>query len=164
MMLFLLATGLAGFLSSALLRAAGLSSMAIRYPVAVGVAYLVFLLLLALFVSYHRSRRQQSPAGPSGCDDAYVYYFPDVQPAAANSPQPTGSSSSAPGKGSGGSRLDLGGGNGEGLVVLVVILILVAIGSALLASVFVLLEAPLLLAEVLVDGVLLVGLSETEWL
>ena len=43
-------------------------------------------------------------------------------------------------------------------------LILVAIGSALLASVFVLLEAPLLLAEVLVDGVLLVGLSETEWL
>jgi hypothetical protein len=158
MVLFLAATGLTGFLASVLLHAAGLSSMAIRYPLAVGIAYLAFLSLLSLFISYHRSRRSQDPAG-AGYDDYEVDDF-DPGPAPSDQPVTTGSSDATSGEGGGGGSLDLGGGDRDGLVALVVVaLICIAIGSAIFASIWVLIEAPVLLAEILVDGVLLVGLA-----
>lgn len=49
-------TGLAGFAASVYLLDAGISSMAIRYPLSVAIAYVVFLGLLRLWVEYHRRR------------------------------------------------------------------------------------------------------------
>jgi hypothetical protein len=159
MTLFLAATGLTGFLASKLFHAAGLHPMAIRYPLAVGSAYLAFLLLLSLFVSYHRSRRRRSPAGSSGDDGSDLLYNLDFESRPSNTPATTGTSGATSGKGAGGTSLDLDIGDGDGLVVVVVVLILIAIGSAICASFWVLIEAPVLLAEILVDGVLLIGLA-----
>lgn len=157
MMLFLLVTGLTGFLCSVLLHAAGLKSMAIRYPLAIGLAYLVFLFLLSLFVAYHRSRRRPNADEPPACDGPDGGYV-DVG-STLPIPSDGDSSSAASAKGNGWGNLDLGGGDGDGAAVVVVVLIVVALGSALVASLFVLIEAPALLAEILVDGVLLVGLA-----
>ncbi len=55
------ATGLAGFAASAVLLAVGITSMAIRYPAAVFLAYLVFLAFLRLLVEYHRRRHTLDP-------------------------------------------------------------------------------------------------------
>jgi hypothetical protein len=49
-------TGLAGFAASVVLLDAGISSMAMRYPLSVAIAYVVFLGLLRLWVEYHRRR------------------------------------------------------------------------------------------------------------
>jgi len=157
MTLFLAVTGLAGFLTSALLHAAGLSSMAIRYPVAVGVAYLVFLLLLSSFVAYHRARRRQGPVGSCG-PDLYYWHFGPAAP--ADPPVVAKSPAAAPGQGNPGGGFNLGGGDGDGIaVVVVVVLICVAVGAAIFASALLLVEAPVLLAEILVDGVLVLGLA-----
>lgn len=162
MMIFLTATGLTGFLASKLFHAVGLHTMAIRYPLAVGMAYLVFLFLLSMFVSYHRARRRSCPAGSSGDYDPDVDFF-DGGCGPPYPPATTGVSRATSGKGSKGGDwgLDsLDGLDGEGAVVVaVVVLICIAIGSAIFASFWVLLEAPALLAEVLVDGALLVGLA-----
>ena len=50
MMLIVALTGGAGFLGSFALLAFGVDSLALRYPLAVGIAYLVFLLLLWLWL------------------------------------------------------------------------------------------------------------------
>jgi hypothetical protein len=166
MMLFLAATGLAGFLASVLLHAAGLSSMGLRYPLAVGIAYGVFLVLLSLFVAYHRSSRKQVAPGSSGELDIEVDSLDlasdsfDSPATAVASSLAADASGSAQGSGSGGGSFSLGGNDGDGLIVLVVVvLVLVAVGSAVFATFFVLIQAPALLAEALVDGVLLVGLA-----
>jgi len=159
MLLFLLATGLAGFLSSILLHAAGLTSMGIRYPLAVGLAYLVFLLLLGLWLLFLRRDRKETAAGSTGdavdttldlMDDADVDVLPAVN---------FGSTMSSSSKSSG-IGFDVGDSDSEGIVALIVVaLIVVALGSAVVASAYVLIDAPVLMAEVLVDGGLLFGLS-----
>jgi hypothetical protein len=52
----------------------------------------------------------------------------------------------------------LGDIDGDGLMLVVVILIIVAVGAAFIAAAFVIYEAPILFAEVLVDGALLAGM------
>ena len=56
--LILLFTGLAGFLISFALLHSGVYSMWLRYPLAILAAYFVFLLLLRLWLSLHRPRRE----------------------------------------------------------------------------------------------------------
>jgi hypothetical protein len=163
----LAATGLAGFWSSVVLRWAGLNSMAVRYPLCVALAYLAFLFQLFLYVLFHR-RRHPASATLDGTANvtqtidvvdadvvevtAAAEAVPDLAPAAA-----AGSSKE------GGGWLDkLGGGGGGGddagaILVLLVIVVLVVV--ALAAGFVVLIEAPVLLAEVLVDGVLLAGMA-----
>src|SRR5262245_31958437 len=166
----LAATGLSGFLASVVLRRAGLHSMSVRYPVCVALAYLVFLFQLFLYVLHHRThgaagRALQAAANEDVVDAAF--YAADVAdslpgggPASVEAPAaPSGSSS----EGSG--WLDgLGGGGGGGgdnpvAAVIVVIVIIVLVVSALVGSLVVLAEAPALLAEVLVDGVLMAGMA-----
>jgi hypothetical protein len=62
MTLILLVTGLVGFLVSFVLLRAGVGRMWLRYPVAVVVAYIAFLLLLRLWLAYQRwsARRESS--------------------------------------------------------------------------------------------------------
>jgi hypothetical protein len=157
MVFFLTLTGLAGFVCSVLLHAAGLWQMAIRYPISVAFAYLVFLFLLYLWLRSFSLRHRQAPgqAGYVYTDPGPYYLGPDPVPssrpaAAQPAPQP------ARGKGSGWGG-DLGG-DGDA-AFLVIVLIVIAVGAALVASVFILVEAPVLLAEVLVNGLLVAGLG-----
>jgi hypothetical protein len=166
----LAATGVAGFWASVVLRWAGLHSMAIRYPLCVAVAYFVFLFLLFLYVWFHRKRRHVSiPAGgidnvdmavdvvDAGTDlavavDATADFVPGTA-AAVNSSNKGGGWLGKLGGDGGGD----GGGDAGAIIVLLVIVLLV--GAAMAAGVVVLVEAPVLLAEVLVDGVVLAGMA-----
>ncbi len=162
----LLVTGAAGFLASYGLLTAGVTSMAVRYPLAVGASYLVFLGLLAVWLRWRRA------------DDAMLVALaarPDGgrpgPAAAAPRPQRTRDTTSS-------SRgwwwwLDGGGGGGSDdgcAVVVVVILIIVAVVGAVVACGMVLAEAPALLGELLVDGAVLaavaprVGAAPPHWL
>jgi hypothetical protein len=160
MFFFLALTGLAGFLFSVLLHALGLQSMMIRYPLAVGLAYLTFLLLVGLWLASFRLRGQ----GRGGVAyDPWPYGVDPGPYPASRSPAPAGPppqpQAAAKGGSSGGGGWSADLGDGEGAAVLVVVLIILAIGAAVFASFLILLEAPLLFAEVLVDGALVMGLA-----
>ena len=166
MTIFLAITGLTGFLASVMMHMGGLNSMGLRYPLAVGVAYLVFLLCLGLWLLAHQKARGSRPPttnhpGPyCGPYDFYPYdyypwfTFPRFGSSSGSAAVSSGSSSSSSSKG-----MNLDFGDGEGLVLVVVILIIVAALAALAASVYVIFMAPILMAEMLVDGVLLAGLA-----
>src|SRR5262249_45713047 len=77
---------------------------------------------------------------------------PDITPAASDGAS-NGSSIGGLGK--------LGDvGDGEGVELIVVLLIIIALLAALFASVWILFDAPVLLAELLVDGALIAGLAK----
>ncbi|HLW66142.1 MAG TPA: hypothetical protein VKS79_12595 [Gemmataceae bacterium] len=165
MAIFLALMGLSGFLASVFMHACGLNSMAARYPLAVGVAYLVFLACLGIWLAAHRKSRgapppTYHPAGPNYgpyYDPYYYDLFPWFTFPRVGSGSNAGTSSASGKSGSSGGGLDLV--DGDGLVLLVVILIAVAVLAALIASVYVIFIAPALLAELLVDGVFLAGLA-----
>ncbi|HET9228604.1 MAG TPA: hypothetical protein VFR31_18140 [Thermoanaerobaculia bacterium] len=141
MMILLALTGGAGFLTSWGLLRGGMDSMALRYPIAVGAGYLVFFLLLRIWIELHRDPLDHIVDVVDGCGE-----LPELI-------VPSGHSSSS----SGDFDLpDFGVGDGEALVFLVVVAIVAVLGLGVV--IYALYLAPLLLAEVLVDGVLLVGL------
>jgi hypothetical protein len=156
MVFFLTLTALAGFVCSVLLHAAGLQQMAIRYPISVAFAYLVFLFLLYLWLTSfsHRQRRAQGQPGYVYVDPWPYSYRSSPTPAApTTATTPTPQESKGKGSGWGGSMSD-----GDA-ALLVIVLIVIAVGAAVVASVFILVEAPVLLAEVLVNGLLAAGLA-----
>lgn len=159
MMLIVGLTGAGGFLASYLLLDAGMLSMASRYPLAVGIAYLVFLFLLWLWLR--------------GSAEDYTDQVPDL---------PDGGHRSA-GNCSGGPspEIEIGdSGSGLGDVVeaasgaeefAIPLLVLIVVAALVLASGWIVYSAPLLFAELLVDGVLaaslyrrLKGLETRHWL
>ena len=178
-MFFLVAlTGGAGFLASFSLLHAGMESMWLRYPVATGIAYLVFLALLWLWL--RTSAEDYSD-------------FPDF----SGIPLPQRSAKGDAFAGKGG-EADGGGASGsfelagEDTAVLedapdavgealgaaaqaeefsVPLIVIVLVAAAVLSSLLVVYSAPLLFAELLVDGVLaaslyrrLRGLEQRHWL
>ncbi|MBA3805777.1 MAG: hypothetical protein H0X14_08725 [Acidobacteria bacterium] len=171
MSLILLLTGFGGFLASFSLLHLGLGWMWLRYPIAILFAYSVFLLLLRLWLSF---QRPQTPGlsvdfDPSVIDINYSpspvhsdgFKFSGGSGDAGgggggvswgNSVTPT---SSTPGSGSSSSGLSFDIDLEEGWLV---VLAIVAILGGLLASLYVIYIAPALLAEILVDGVLVTGL------
>src|SRR5262249_58493843 len=78
--------GLAGFSTSVILHWLGLNAMWLRYPIAVGVAYLVFLGQIGIWLSLQRrySKMRGAPSRPvirTGGDSAVgdvVYYGSDL--------------------------------------------------------------------------------------
>jgi hypothetical protein len=143
MMLLLGAAGGAGFLASYGLLQLGLDRMALRYPLAVGIAYLMFFLLLRLWLGF-----QDDP-------DEYSLDGLDVAVDVADAGLDLGSAAPMPASGPSGPSLDLGVPDFDEGIFLIV---LAAVAAVVLgAVVYVIYLAPLLLAEVLVDGVLLVG-------
>ena len=187
MSLILFVTGLSGFLASFALLHAGVSRMWLRYPVAVLLAYAAFLLLLRLWLFYQERRGRQSSADfdLSGADGVSLDLSADVGGAVADAgfggggdfagagaggnwggpdtcsvgaaaPESFGGSSS----GGGGSGLldglDVGIDGDEGCLFVIALLLLIVGG--LLASLYVVYLAPALLAEILVDGLLVSGL------
>lgn len=148
MMLIVALTGLGGFLASFVMLHLGVSSMALRYPLAVGAAYLVFLILLWLWLRTTR--------------DDYDIEDPGIDTGRGRSGGESGSDcgvSSAPPESADASGLgDVGealGGADEFALPLIVL----ALAAALLfASGWIVYSAPLLFAELLVDGVLAASL------
>lgn len=180
MSLMLALTGAAGFLSSYLLLQLGLDSMAVRYPIAVLVAYGVFLLLLRVWLKIQRDGWEgdgldllEIPSGGSGGGSggggfsggggrfggggaSSSYEAPGLAspPPASAVRVPVKSGGGGSSKGSGFSfGLDL-----DDSGFLVVIAVLVATVAALGAAFYLIWSAPILLAEVLVDGLILTGL------
>lgn len=153
MMLIVGLTGAGGFLASYAALTAGLASMTIRYPLAVGIAYVVFLFLLWLWLR-------------TSAED-YADLCPDGSGGGSGSGGCSGGSD--PGADTGlGDVVDAVGGADEFAIPL---LVLLGIAVLVLAAGWIVYTAPLLFAELLVDGVLaaslyrrLKGLETRHWL
>lgn len=169
MSLVIAGTGASGFLGSWLLLKAGLHTMWIRYSLAVLFAYLVFLALLGIWIALQRRRERDSP-------DEGIDLWPDVLPTGSGGggPGPGGSGFSGGGGsfGGGGAQASFGpaattpssGGSGGGVggggisldldELFVVLAVVAAILAAAAASVWLVVSAPALFAELLLDGIL----------
>jgi hypothetical protein len=166
-------TGAAGLLASFLLLQAGLQTMWLRYPLALGAAYLVFLALLWLWL---RTSALDYVDAPGGLGDA------GVAPGGATLPSPIadgggdfaggGASASfeAPDTGTNPLSDGLGPLADADDVAIPLIVVTLAIGLAL-SSLYVVYAAPVLFAELLLDGALaatlyrrLRGLESRHWI
>jgi hypothetical protein len=157
MSLILLFTGLAGFLASVTLLRLDISQMWIRHPVAVLIAYGVFLVLLRLWLwsNGRESKREIDDVDlevPLEMIDGEVRY-PHSLHYSGSEDLCTGGANAAANSVSSGFDFDL---DFDGLVFLVVVLLLLV--ALLIPVLYVIYIAPVFLAEILVDGVLLVGL------
>lgn len=181
MFFLVLLTGAAGFIASFSLLEAGMDAMSMRYPVAVGIAYLVFLFLLWLWL------RTSARDYADGIDPSFIP-LPQRSPAAAREEPFAGKGGEADGGGASGnfdlpdegsiSASDAADPVGEALgsaaeadefaIPLVAIVLVAAVA---LSSLFVIYSAPLLFAELLIDGALaaslyrrLRGIDTRHWL
>lgn len=146
-MLIVALTGLGGFLASFAMLRLGVQSMALRYPLAVGAAYLVFLLLLWLWL---RTKRDDYDIDDPGID---LGRGPSGGSSGEGGPS-SGSSGSGDSSGLGDVAEALGGADELALP-----LIALALAAALLfAGGWIVYSAPLLFAALLVDGVLAASL------
>lgn len=164
--IILLLTALVGFLTSALLLHAGLDSMAVRYPVAIAIAYGLFLLLLRLWISFQNLWNIDVPLEINNSTIEYFDFsqYPfegrgDFAGAGAGGKWTQPNPISAPTT----SDSNLGGSNFSFDIEDIGLLILaaVAILAALLAVFYIIYIAPVLLAEIFVDGVLVAGLYKS---
>jgi len=151
-------TGLAGFGASAIMLSAGVDSMPMRYMLAMGVAYIVFFLLLWLWL--RTSAVDYLDAVPIGSSDTTGDAsdivggggsFDGGGASASFDAGTTHSSLEAVAK----NPLEAVASADEGAIPLAVILL--AFGIAL-SSLFVIWSAPVLFAEILVDALLAAGL------
>jgi len=178
------ATGLAGLGGSVVLRHLGMERMGLRYGLAVGLAYLAFLLFLWLWLGWQqrlagrRAVRDRSRGWEPDPSDLLDLATPrggaapsweaggghfggggasgDLGVAEAPSPPVTMSSLS-------GARGGSGGGHGLSFdldldELVAAILAVLAIACAIIAAGYVIFQAPALLADLLVDGALSAGL------
>ncbi len=143
MFLIVSATGAAAFFFSFLMLNTGLHIMWIRYPLAVGLAYLVFLALLRVWLSYEESRK--SPLTFENAWDAGDGAV-EVSDAVIGEMDAVGSSPDSAGDVAGALDPD------EWTFVIIA---LAAVCGVFLAVLYVVWTAPVLLAEVLVDGLVM---------
>ncbi len=178
MTFILLLTGLAGFLTSFSLLHLGIGQMWLRYPVAIFAAYCVFLLLLRVWLWLQDNRRSEIDLSvmnfdlSAGADNAVTSNFSgggDFGGGGAGGSWSDGVSTASVSSDvsvldSVNVDLDL---EELGLVILAV----AALVGGIFAAFYVIYIAPVLLAEIFVDGVLLAGLykktkdlEKTNWL
>jgi hypothetical protein len=121
--------------------------MWLRYPLAVGISYGVFFLLLRLWVAYQQKERSLAQDALDVADTNPLDFLPDSGPRSSTS--------------SGGSHWwsdllpDLSGDEWLAIVVLAV-----AVLAAAVASVFIVFAAPTLLGEVFLDAVVIAALRK----
>lgn len=150
MTLMVLATACAGFLCSFVLLQFGWRRMWLRYSVSVAAAYGVFIGLIYLWIQATRLRvRPITDPNPLDLLDPLTRASAS---SFSHEPAPSTGPTSQP---SGILDFDLSL-DGDGLVVVIVMLL--TVGVAVIASIYVITQAPTLLAEVFVDGALSVGL------
>ncbi len=167
--IILMVTCLIGFLSSMLLLALGLDLMAVRYPLVVAMAYgsFLFLLKIWLWLQAHGGGSDIGDVifdGPfpsdSVADGAVFGGGGDFAGAGAggNWVEPLGIADTGSVSVGGGLDVDVGLDADEfGLLILAI----VAAFAALLAIFYVIYIAPVLLAEIVIDGLLVSGLYRT---
>lgn len=169
MSLILLFTGLAGFLASFSLLHLSVSRMWIRYPIAILIAYGVFLLLLRLWLWMYGREMDveldpdladvvlELPSGGSGSSE--VPHFNAVADVgdchAVGSLGESVASSAGSSSSSFWSAIDFDLDLDEGWFLVIAIVLVIGL---LIVSLYIIYIAPLLLAEILIDGVLLMGL------
>lgn len=181
MALMVSATGSAGFFIDWLLLKAGLNRMSLRYALAVGLAYVVFLLLIRLWLVFHERRKARSEEGSSS--SSWDVGLPTGSGGSSGGPSGAPSTFAGGGGGSGGggvsasfadegavpfraiavpdetfskgsgASLDVGGDEAVAIVVVVI-----AVAGAFLAAGYLVVQAPVILGEVLLDGTLSAGL------
>ena len=158
MLLLVVLTGAAGFLASYILLHFGMESMASRYPVAVAIAYVVFLLLLRLWLAVQRSGWESVLDAGDLVEVADVTLDGAGRTAQAFSLR--GKSTlrhvSEPHSGSSGHGFDFSFDLDESAVFVVVAVVILAV-AALATSLWLVWMAPGLFAEVLVDGLIMAG-------
>jgi hypothetical protein len=142
-------TGASGLLASYLLRWAGLSSMGVRYPLAVAIAYGAFLFFLWCWLRWGDPHPDDAETAGDTVDLALE--IADSQSGSTTLYEPTAANDS--------SGLDIGDiGDGEGMIIGVVIVAAVALFAAIFAVFSIVSVAPVLFAELLVDVALAGGL------
>jgi hypothetical protein len=162
MFLLVALTGCAGFLASWSLRRAGLDTMWLRYLLAIGCAYLIFLGLLAAWL--RTSARDYEDAPEDALDGAD-----------ALSDMGDGASVAGEGAAAAGEASASAAGEAAGALEALPLLALIALGALLLSALFLVVSvvsaAPLLFAELLIDGALsaslyrrLRGVDRKHWL
>lgn len=147
-------TGAAGLLASYLLRLAGMSSMALRYPLAVGLAYLAFLFFLWCWLNTGRRHEEDDETVVETVDlvSDGAEWVPSRSNAANDS---TAADLLDRGGDSGGSDVDVGD---AGDLVGIVVIGFVLLATALFTLFSMVSLAPVLFAELLVDAALAGGL------
>lgn len=177
--LILSLTGLAGFLTSSALLHLGVDQMAVRYPVAIGVAYSAFLTMLALWLWLQRHVMPDADVDGDLIVDV-VDTIPGPHPV-----EPFGGDFGGGGAGGsfaeGGSaslQMDSAGSIADSIPFDMdleelgcLILAALALLAGLLSTFYIVYIAPSLLAEILIDGALVAGLyrrvkriEEKHWL
>lgn len=171
-MIILALTGVSAFLASALLLRLGITPMVVRYPLAIAAAYGVFISLIGVWLWLQRSPPDIDDLTEGVLDGSWSSV--DMTPtgggggrnladvsgggwnAGAAAPAPAASSG-------GGSGIDLPGVDVDldldDLIWVVIALVVLAAG--LLAIFYIVYIAPVLLTEVLVDGLLAAGLYKS---
>jgi hypothetical protein len=163
-------TALAGFGVSVALLAAGMDTIALRYLLSVGVAYLVFLLLLWLWLHTSAADYLDVPTpGATGGDAGTAH-------AAADGPAAFSGGGGSFDGGGASAYVDFDAGDSalgaiaekpleaigqaeEAALPLAVLLLVLALAAGIaLSSLFVIWSAPVLFAEILVDAMLAAGL------
>lgn len=153
MLLLVALTGGTGFLASWVMLREGVASMLVRYPIALGIAYGVFLLLLWTWL---RTRSDHDHAHADVPDFTGVLPRHDspasrIDTAGESVAQPVSAGS---GHGAEGNWLDGIGSADEAAIPLLVIALVAALA---LASLWVVYAAPLLFAELMFDAALAAG-------
>ncbi|HSK70742.1 MAG TPA: hypothetical protein VK892_03535 [Pyrinomonadaceae bacterium] len=178
--IILLLTALAGFLTSYSLLHAGVSSMALRYPIAILIAYCVFLLLLRVWIWLQKNSPDfdlpgldfgSSSSVSTGSSNANFEFGGGGDFGGAGAGGSWGESGSSSSISADSSILDNVSFDLDSEELGLLILAVVAIIGGMLASLYIIYIAPVLLAEILVDGVLIAGLykrvkgiEQTHWL
>lgn len=154
MSFILIFTGLGGFAASALLRALGLDTMALRYLIAAGVSYATFLLCIHLWIRYVAAREMKISIDADTVEDAVdlVDDATDINVSVPRIIPASGHSSSNELEGIKGLfSVDLD----EGAIV--VIIAVLALALIAIAAYFIFI-APAFLAEIFTDALLVGGL------
>lgn len=176
MLLIVMLTGGVGFFASFVMLQLGISAMGVRYFFAMCVAYIMFLVLLGIWLRVRSS------------DFDFSVDIGSVDSGSCPAPQFSGKGGSFDGggasgdydtatavmdiadtsSGSVGDVLDVAGGADEAAIPVAAVLL---VGAIVLSSLFVVYSAPMLFAELLVDGMLaaslyrrLRGLDRRHWL
>jgi hypothetical protein len=161
-----------GFATSMVLLAIGVTSMMVRYPLAVVAAYGAFLLFLRVWLWWRTGARVEVPdIGSIDLPSVDGVNLPNLD-LAGGSPAPFrfggggdfgggGASSSwgSSGGGGGGGGFSLDVDVDDGLAIIAVVIAVALAACALAACLYVVWVAPILLAEILVDALLVAGVA-----
>jgi hypothetical protein len=151
MICILALTGVFGFISSFLMLLLGVTAMSIRYPIAVLFGYCMFLFILGVWIEHKTGRKIEPPDIDVDPLDIGLY-FPHSNSGSSTFEMGGGSNSGGSTTG-GGFSLDLDD-------AWLIILACAALAGALIVFIYVIYSAPVFLAEILLDSLLLAGLNK----